>query len=158
MLKAIHSCMIRCVCIPGLMFPVLMEVSAQPIRVDGGNVTMTITTGTAGGQLLNVVNITTSLSYQKQSVTSKITVRTVCLGQSFNLILAATNVTAGVAAPDVALMNGNPAIDFIRDIPKTGARNATCLLQYTASATFAQGNSTELNNDVHTITFTIQSQ
>jgi hypothetical protein len=31
-------------------------------------------------------------------------------------------------------------------------------LQYTASATFAQGNSTELNNDVHIVTFTIQSQ
>ena len=158
MLRAIHRCVIHYVCIPGLMFLVHMEVSAQSMRVNGGNVTMTITTGTAGGQLLNVVNTTTSLAYQKQNVLSKITVRTVCLGQSFNLIVAATNVTAGVAAPAVTLMNGSPAIDFIRDIPKTGAKNATCLLQYTASATFAQGNSTELNNDVHTVTFTIQSQ
>ena len=158
MLRAIHRSVINFTCILSLMVLILMVASGQSMRVNGGNVTMTITTGTAGGQLLNVFNTTSSLAYRKQNVLSKITVRTVCLGQSFNLIVAATNVTAGVAAPAVTLINGSPAIDFIRDIPKTGARNATCLLQYTASATFAQGNSTELNNDVHIVTFTIQSQ
>jgi hypothetical protein len=107
------------------MVLILMVASGQSMRVNGGNVTMMITTGTAGGQLLNVANTTTSLAYQKQSILSKITVRTVCLGQSFNLIVAATNVTAGVAATPVTLINGSPAVDFIRDIPKTGARNAT---------------------------------
>jgi hypothetical protein len=158
MLNFAHRYVIHCARVLGLTFVIIMEVSAQSISLNGGNVTMTLTTGTAGGQLLDVVNTTAWLAYQKQHVLSKITVKTVCLGQSFNLQAVATNVTAGVAAPAVTLMNGSPDIDFIRDISTSGAKNATCIVQYTASATFAQGNSAELSNDVHTVTFTIQSQ
>jgi hypothetical protein len=133
-------------------------VFAQPIRVNGGNQTMTISTGTAGGQPISVLNTTCTLAYKKQAKISKITVRTSCPGQSFNLSVLATNVTKGTAAPQVSLVNGNPAMDLITDIPRTGTTNATCTLQFTASATFSQGNSTELGNDVHAITYTILAQ
>jgi hypothetical protein len=136
----------------------ILSASAQAIAVNGGSLTMSIVSGTVDGMMLNVVNTTATLTYQKQNNTAKITVRTVCPGQKFNLAVSAINVTAGVAAPSVMLLNGNPATDLIRDIPKTGKKDATCLLQYTASSTFAQGNSTEENNDVHIITYTIQSQ
>jgi hypothetical protein len=141
-----------------LGFLLTANVLAQPIRVNGGNQTMTISTGIAGGQPISVLNTTCSLAYKKQSAISKITVRTSCPGQSFNLDVLATNVTKGSAAPQVSLVNGNPAMDLITDIPRTGTANATCTLQFTASATFSQGNSTELGNDLHAITYTIQVQ
>ncbi|HEY6951755.1 MAG TPA: hypothetical protein VI758_05075 [Bacteroidota bacterium] len=131
---------------------------SQQISLTGGNVTLSIATGTAGGQLINVVNTSVSLQYQKQGVLSKITVSTSCPGQRYNLSVLATSVTKGVAAPQVSLIDGSPAIDFITSIPKTGAPNGNATLQYTASATFSQGNSSELGDDVHTITYTILAQ
>lgn len=131
---------------------------SQQISLTGGNITLSITTGTAGGQLINVVNTTVSLQYQKQSVLAKITVSTSCPGQRYNLSVLATSVTHGVAAPQISLTNGSPALDFITSIPKTGPLNGNAALQYTASATFSQGNSTELGDDVHSITYTILAQ
>ena len=137
----------------------VIKVEAQSLTVVGGNITMTMTTGIAGGQLVNVVNTVTSLSFSKPTVPpAKITAVTSCPGQRFNLELLVINTTKGVSQPAIMLVNGSPAADIVRDIPKTGAKNGTCTLQYTASATFAQGNSTELGNDVHTVTFTIQAQ
>lgn len=130
----------------------------QPLRLNGGNQTLTITTGVAGGQPLSVANSVCSLRYRRQTALSKITVATSCAGQSFNLRVVATSVTQGIAAPAVSLVNGNPALDFITNIPASGFTNATCTLQYTASATFSQGNSTEVGSDVHTITYTYQAQ
>jgi hypothetical protein len=155
----IHRYAIQSTCSLVLIFVVYTETPAQYyMNLNGGNVNMTLSTGTAGGQLINVVSTSTSLTYWKPPVLSKITVSTVCIGQSFNLQVIATSATAGVAQTAVSLINGNPAVDFIRDIPKTGGTYATCILQYTASATFAQGNSAELSNDVHTVTYTFQSQ
>jgi hypothetical protein len=131
---------------------------SQPIKVNGGNITMTITTGTAGGQLASVVNTVTTLAYKKQAALAKITVATSCPGQSYNLAVIATSVTKGVAAPQVSLVTGSPAVDFITSIPTSGAANATCRLQYTASSLFSQGNSTEVGDDVHTVTYTIMAQ
>ena len=136
----------------------ISESEAQAISITGGNQTMTISTGIAGGQPASILNTTCILNYKKQAMISKITVATSCPGQSYNLIVLATNVTKGVAAPQVSLVNGNPATDFITDIPRTGTTNATCRLQYTASSTFSQGNSSELGDDIHTITYTIQAQ
>jgi hypothetical protein len=60
----------------------------------------------------------------------------------------------------VTLTHGMPAADLIRDIALEGVnppfRRAT--VEYTASATFEQGNSTELGTDSHVITFTIVAQ
>jgi hypothetical protein len=147
----------------GLLTAVLVlsattKSAAQAVAVNGGNITLSITTGTAGGQLVSVINTSTTLSYQKQSALAKITVSTSCPGQKFDLGVVALNATTGVAAAAVTLMNGSPAVDFINNIPKTGAKTGTCTLQYTASATFSQGNSIELGDDVHTITYTIQAQ
>lgn len=132
---------------------------AQPIDARGGNPTINITTGTAGGTMTSVVNTTSSLRYWRQAAVSKITVRTSCPGQSFSLSVVATGVARGVAAPEVTLVDGMLAVDFITSIPRTGVWSSTTpTLRYTASATFAQGNSAENGNDVHTVTYTIQVQ
>ena len=141
-----------------LGFVLVSKSRAQAISITGGNQTMTISAGTAGGQPISVSNTACTLRYKKQVKISKITVATSCPGQSYNLYVVATNVTKGVAAPQVSLVNGNPATDFITGISASGAANATCKLQYTASSTFSQGNSTEVGDDVHTITYTIQAQ
>lgn len=131
---------------------------SQAISITGGNVTLSITSGSAGGQLVNVINTAVTLNYQKQGALAKISVSTSCPGQRYNLSVLATSVTIGMAAPQVSLVNGSPAIDLITSIPSTGPKNGSSTLQYTASATFSQGNSTELGDDVHTITYTILAQ
>jgi hypothetical protein len=135
------------------------EMRSQPIDVRLGNPTLNITTGAAGSEPIPVVNTATRLRYWRQAAISKITVRTTCPGQSFTLKVVATGVTRGVAAPEVTLVNGMLDTDFITNIPRTGVWiYVTVTLRYTASATFAQGNSTEQGNDVHTVTYTIQVQ
>jgi hypothetical protein len=136
-----------------------MDIKAQPIDVRGGNRTLNITTGSPGSEPVPVVNTATSVRYWRQAAISKITVRTTCPGQSFTLKVLATGVTRGVAAPEVTLVNGMLGTDFITNIPRTGGWTSTTpTLRYTASATFAQGNSAEQGNDVHTVTYTIQVQ
>ncbi len=135
------------------------EMRSQPIDVRLGNPTLNITTGAAGSEPIPVVNTATRLRYWRQAAISKITVRTTCPGQSFTLKVVATGVTRGVAAPEVTLVNGMLGTDFITNIPRTGGWTSTTpTLRYTASATFAQGNSAEQGNDVHTVTYTIQVQ
>ena len=128
------------------------------MKVNGGNIVLSITTGLAGQQPLSVVSTATTLTYKRDNVITKITVSSSCPGQDFTLKVLATSVTAGTAAPEVTLMNGMLAANFVTDIPVKPPTTATCTLQYTASATFAQGNSAELGNDVHTITYTILAQ
>lgn len=141
-----------------MLFHIQMSYGQAAISLKGGNPTISLTTGTAGGQLLSVVNTTSSLAYKvAKTEVRKITVVTSCPGQRYSLSVLATSVSQGVAAPEVTLINGNPAIDFITNAPAKNG-NGTATLQYTASATFAQGNSTELGDDVHTITYTIQAQ
>ena len=120
---------------------------------------MTVTTGVAGGQPLAVTNSSITLRYALQNRITKITVRTNCPGQSFNLAVVATSVPQGTAAPQVNLTNGMLDTDLIVSIPpKPPNTNQTATLLYTASSTFAQGNSAELGNDVHTVTYTLIDQ
>ena len=142
----------------GSVFVLSNGLFAQEITVNGGNQALTITTGSPGAEPLPVVNSAATLTYKKQSVIAKITVGTICPGESFTLKVLAISVTKGTAAPEVTLTNGMLAADFVTGIPKTGAATGTCTLQYTASATFAQGNSAEVGNDVHTVTYTILAQ
>jgi hypothetical protein len=129
------------------------------INVRGGNITMNITTGAAGSQPIAVTNTVTTLRFWRQAKIAKITVTTSCPTQAFNLQVVATGVVRGVAAPAVSLTNGMLAVDFITNIPSTGTWTYdTPTLQYTASATFAQGNSAELGNDLHTLTYTLVVQ
>jgi len=143
----------------------VLEAEAQTgvIRVLGGNQTLNITTAVAGSEPLPVVNTSSTLRYWRQNTNNftKVTVRTSCPGQSFNLRVLATGVTRGVAAPEVNLVDGMLAVDFITNIQNQRPPNwtsDTITLRYTASATFAQGNSAEMGNDVHTVTYTLQVQ
>jgi hypothetical protein len=140
-------------CAAGASLPARAQISVR-----GGNPLLSITTGTAAGQPVAVTNVTSSLRWTRQTVITKITVSTSCPGQRFTLSVTATNLSYGVAAPVVTLINGVLASDFVISIPTGGPQNKTCTLQYTASATFAQGNSTELGNDVHTVTYTLVAQ
>jgi hypothetical protein len=56
------------------------------------------------------------------------------------------------------LTNGMPETDFVTSIPWGFFTYSTCTVQYTASATFADGNSAEQGNDVHTVTYTLVGQ
>ncbi len=154
---AYHILRIGLLCL-GLVALASHATVAQQLKVNGGNPTLTMTTGIAGGTLVDVQNTSCSLRYRRQSRACKITVQTACPGQKFGLRVAALNVSDGVAAPEVTLQDGNPAIDIVTSIPNSGFNNGTCTLRYTVSATFAQGNSTELGNDVHSITYTLQAQ
>ncbi|MBI3585641.1 MAG: hypothetical protein HY088_00740 [Ignavibacteriales bacterium] len=134
------------------------RIHAQVITVTG-NKTLTITTAVIGSEPTPVVNSTSTLSYKRRSAIAKITVGTSCPSQSFTLKVLAVSPTAGTAAPEVTLANGMLATDFIINIPSgSTAAWRTATLRYTASATFAQGNSTEMGNDVHTVTYTLVVQ
>ncbi|MBF8296607.1 MAG: hypothetical protein HW389_3152 [Bacteroidetes bacterium] len=129
------------------------------ITIGGGNVTLNITTGAAGSQPVADVDATRTLRYWRKAAIAKVTVRSTCPTQAFTLKVLATGVVRGVAAPEVTLTDGMLAVDFITSIPSAaGWTSSTITLQYTASATFAQGNSAELGNDVHTVTYTLQVQ
>jgi hypothetical protein len=140
-------------CAAGGFLPVRAQISVQ-----GGNPLLSVTMGTAGAQPVAVTNVASSLRWRKQNVITKITVSTSCPGQRFTLTVIATNLAYGVAAPQVTLYNGMLATDFVKSIPTGNPQNKTCTLQYTASSTFAQGNSTELGNDVHAVTYTLVAQ
>jgi hypothetical protein len=147
--------------IPLSLFMVLAlfsSASRSQVTVQGGNPLLSITTGTAGLAPTPVVSSTTSLRYRRQPIVTKLTVSTSCAGQRFSLSVLALAPTAGIAAPSVTLANGMLPTDFVVSIPSGGGGNQRCTLQYTASSTFAQGNSTELGNDVHTVTYTLVAQ
>lgn len=136
----------------------ISDARSQAMTVNGGNITMTITTGAPGSEPIPIMNSTTSLRYRRTLWAQKVTARTSCPGQSFNLTVVASNVTSGTAAPTVNLVNGMLATNLITNIPAGFFNFATATLNYQASATFAQGNSAELGDDVHTVTYTITAQ
>jgi len=136
--------------------------AAQPL-VTGGNLVLQITAALLGQEPAMATNSQCTLEWQKEHVVTKVTVSTTCPGQRFTLRVLATNISRrggieGIAAPEVTLQDGMPAMDFITDVPPPGSLNTSATLQYTASATFSQGNSTELGNDLHTVTYTVVAQ
>jgi hypothetical protein len=132
--------------------------AAQPL-ITGGNPVLQITTALPGQEPTIVANSQCTLELQGESVVTKVTVSTACPGQRFTLRILATNISGGgTAAPEVTLNDGTPAMDFITGVPGIGSPNKSATLQYTASATFSQGNSTELGNDLHTVTYTVVAQ
>ena len=135
------------------------EMQGQDVNLIG-NVAITIVAGIPNGQPVPVQDATSRLRFRRQTVVTKITVVTSCPAQHFGLSVLATALTHGTAAPEVTLTNGMPETDFIRDIPARtgGSPQADCTLRYTASATFAQGNSVELGPDVHTVRYTLIAQ
>jgi hypothetical protein len=136
---------------------VVSEGRAQ-VRLTGGNVLLQISTTVPVPDPVTAVNVATRLRWKREDVVTKITVSTVCPGQRFGLRVLATALSDGIAAPEVTLTNGMPAVDLVVNIPAGGANNKDCTLRYTAIATYSQGNSTEVGNDVHTITYTHVAQ
>jgi len=159
MKKLLHRYLSFSFYVVSLVLLIYTEGAGQQIRIRGTtNPTLRITTGIPDGQLVDAVNTGAYLRYSTPNYwTWKITVRTTCLGQSFTLHVLALNPQRGTAAPEVTLVSGSPAIDFITGIPRN-SNNATATLQYTASATFNQGHSGDVNNDSHTVTYTLQQQ
>ncbi|HTS00433.1 MAG TPA: hypothetical protein VML00_11805, partial [Bacteroidota bacterium] len=89
----------RLLCVLALALAAGPAGRAQQISVVGGNLLLSVTTGTAGAQPVAVTNTTSSLRWRKQNVISKITVAASCPAQRFSLAVLATNLTHGVAAP-----------------------------------------------------------
>jgi hypothetical protein len=133
------------------------EVHAQP-WITGGSVILQVSANAPAPEPITATNVATRLWWLRQNVLTKITVSTACPGQRFGLRVYATAISAGVAAPEVTLTNGMPAVNLIVNIPTGGALFGNCTLQYTAFASYSQGNSTEVGNDVHTVTYTYVAQ
>jgi hypothetical protein len=127
--------------------------SINEITVDN-NVTLTVSTATAGSDPNQVSDNTTSnLSWTTNSKTNtkKITVKTSLAAPAHTLKILAQNISGtgsspGSAAAEVTLSTVDR--DLITGILKTAAH---CDLRYTAIALAAEGD----DDDVHTITFTI---
>jgi hypothetical protein len=131
---------------------------AQNLRVQGGNITLTVVTGLPDGEPVAVTSTLASLRYRTQTVITKITVQSSCPAQKFTLKVAVTSTTGGTAQPEITLFDGMSPTNLILNIPTSNPKNRTAALQYTGSATFAQGNSTELGSDIHTVTYTLLAQ
>ena len=134
------------------------EAAAQlDIQVQGGDALLSITSALPGQQPMPVFNSSIRLRYRSGTAPRKVTVSTICPGQRFSLSVLATDLVSGVAAGEVPLTDGMLNLDLITDIPDRPP-NGRCTLLYKASATFEQGNSAELGDDMHTVTYTILDQ
>jgi len=149
----------------GLVFALLLLSAvptgalAQSITVQGGNPIIRLTGGSPIVEPMVLSSTTCMLRWKRLKDTAKITVSTVCPGQRFTLKVFAIAIGDGVAAPEVTLTDGMLAVDFITDIVRDKNRDYNCTLRYTASATYAQGNSGELGgDDVHTVRYTLLEQ
>ena len=117
------------------------------LAIIGGNVTLTINSATAGSDPDDQVDSTTAdLDWTTNEASKKITVVSNLAAQSFTLKSVAQNVTGGTAASEVTVTD--TAADFVTGVATT---LGGCDIQYTGSATAAQGT----GSDVHTITYTI---
>jgi hypothetical protein len=127
-----------------------VTVQVQAINeaaISGGNLTLTINTATAGQEPDDAVdNTMCDLAWTTNEASKKITVETDLAAPNFTLKVVAQNVTGGTAASEVTL--STTADDFVTGVATT---TGGCDLQYTASATAAQGT----GSDVHTVTYTL---
>lgn len=129
-------------------------VSRGQISMRGTAPTLNVTTAVAGSEPTPDIDVGSSVRYSARVRIAKITVQTACPNQKFTLTVLATGVTRGVAAPEVTLLDGMPATDFITSIPTGWGGSAQPTLQYTARPTFSDGTGT----DRHTVTYTILAQ
>ena len=115
--------------------------------ITGGDLTLTINSATAGSEPDDAVdNTTCDLAWTTNEAAKKITVETDLAAPTFALKVLAQNVTGGTAAAEVTL--STTATNFVTGVATT---TGGCDLQYTASATAAQGT----GSDVHTVTYTL---
>ena len=122
-------------------------LAINEVAISGGNITLTINSATAGSNPDDVVdNSTCDLAWTTNQLSKKVTVATSNGAPNFTLKVVAQNVVGGVAAAEVTL--STIAADFVTGVAMTVGN---CDLQYTASATAAQGP----GSDMHTVTYTI---
>lgn len=131
----------------------------------GPSLTLTVNSATAGSDPDDVTDATTELTWDADfGQTAKITVSTLCPGQSFSLFVELdvnswASGTQGTEQPEITLSDGMLDTDIFRDIPPTiPERRGSGTLTYRASATAAQGNGAEVGDDFHTVIFTALAQ
>jgi hypothetical protein len=158
--------MMRLVPILALLFAAL-PARGQSLSFTGGGgpLTLTISSATAGSQPNQVTDNASELTWDAEGAgTAKITVSTSCPGQSFGLYVTLTvtswgSGTTGTEQSEITLSDGMLDTDLFRDIPTTlPGRQGTGTLTYRATATVAQGNSSDNGDDYHTVTYSITAQ
>lgn len=159
--------LLHMLCLLSVLLATAREGRAQLIEFSqgGGSLTLTINTATAGQEPSEVTDNLTEIHWDADfGVTAKMSVSTVCPGQSFSLyveleVTSWGSGTLGTEQPEAQLTDGMMAADVLRDIPSTApGREGYGTLTYRATATAAQGTSAEHGDDVHTITYTILVQ
>lgn len=143
------------------------QALAQEFRFDagGGPISLNIQSAIAGQQPADASDNSTQIYWDANfGVTSKITVSTVSVGQSFRLYVR-LNVPSqglggqGIMQPEIELYHGMLEMDLFTDIPSTlPGRQGFGTLIYRAAATVAEGNSNEHSDDVHIVTYTFLAQ
>ena len=134
-------------------------VFAASLSVTGGDIVLTISTAVAGGNPDPVSNEVSGLSYWTNPKTYKITARTNLVAPLFTLMVLAKNIQTGGSGSGGTAQSQITLSTIDQDVilgfsSGTLANPHTCTLEYTASATAAQGT----GNDVNTITYTIVKQ
>ena len=131
---------------------ITIQVSPMSVvQVTGGAVSLSLASASvvAGQDEMTVTDQSSGLAWGTNSSSQKITVSTSLTASLYTLKVVAVNPTAGLAAPEVTL--GTVAGDLLLNI---GRSSGFCALRYTGIALASQGTGT----DVHTITFTVQTQ
>lgn len=131
---------------------VTVQVSViTAVKVTGGSVNLNISSASvvAGQDQMSVTDQSTSLLWGTNSSARKISVSTNLAAPKFTLNLLALNPTQGTSAPEVTLAAASK--DLLLNI---GRSSGSCILKYTGIALASQGT----GNDVHVITFTVQTQ
>jgi hypothetical protein len=142
----------------GFVFLIASEGAGQRITWrTNPTIAFTINTGIVVGNQAQLVtpptNSSSSFSYRAGNAIRKITVRTSLTTPLFTLEVVGTVTRGAAVAQGPVTLNSAVDTDFIRDIPMNST-NGRCTLNYTASATFANGTGT----DSHTVRYTIVTQ
>ena len=127
---------------------VTVTVSAiNEVAITGGAVSLTISTATAGSEPDAASDSATAdLAWTTNEASKKITVESDLATPNFSLQVTAGTVSGGTSAGAVSV--SNVATDFVTGI---GTTVGSCDLEYSASATAADGT----GSDAHTITYTL---
>lgn len=146
----------------GIVVMFANKIYCQGISITGGNVSLTISTATAGEEPDSVYNTDTGLNYWGiywNPARYKITAKTNLSSPKFTLTVEAIQIVTstsgyipvgGTAQGEVTL--STTAQSIITDLKEGRSWNPhSCTLRYTTSATLSQGTGT----DFHTITYTI---
>jgi hypothetical protein len=131
---------------------------AADIAILNGDVSLTITTATAGQQPVSVQDVSGQLEWTTlvTDPVKKIIAQTNLTSPSYTLSVRAVNISAGDGTGAGAVVLSTTPGDLVADIPSgiLPLDPGTCTLRYTASATASSG----VGTDYHTVTFTITDQ